>query len=55
MLSFWQQLTILRDRLAAGHIRRHEGLVKVIMEGGICGKNGPEGPDLSVVNKFRVM
>ena len=36
--SLWRNLTNRRHRLV-GHILRHEGLVKMVLEGGVWGKN----------------
>ena len=43
--SLWRHLTKRRDRLV-GHILRHEGLVNMVLEGSVWGKNGVGRPRL---------
>ena len=44
-ISLWQHLTKRRDRLV-GHILRHDGLVKLTLEGSVWGKNAVGRPRL---------
>ena len=51
--SLWRNLTKRRDRLI-GHILRHEGLVKLVLEGSVGGKNGRGRPRHEYDKQIRV-